>query len=369
MAARFPWEDGEPLPELFRPVGCSSCSKTGYKGRLALHEVMRVVRGDRAARGRAGVGDHDHRDVAREQGMRPCARTGWTRCVAGRHLDRRDPPRRRLEASARSLESAQGGPPDRPMPPARRVSAVCGAPMREGSAGGDVRIPAGASEPGASRRARAHRPTPRRRPQAGRTRTSPTTRRRSRPTRWAAAGRAGVAGRPRPTTGSASEPAPATTRRREPPVAPRRSSGGAYEPVRPRGPVPAPRSRHRRTLAPAPAPCRSAAHRPAAPACVPEQVVPATAPARAVTARCRRRLRVRARRRARRRLARRCWPTRRPRSRRTPVARPRPRSTRTTSTSTTCSCTCSTRGASDLHLTSGARPTIRLNGELTQLED
>jgi type IV pilus assembly protein PilB len=30
------------LPTLFRPVGCSACSKTGYKGRLALHEVMAV---------------------------------------------------------------------------------------------------------------------------------------------------------------------------------------------------------------------------------------------------------------------------------------------------------------------------------------
>ncbi len=40
VAARFPWQDGTPLPTLFRPVGCSACSKTGYKGRLALHEVM-----------------------------------------------------------------------------------------------------------------------------------------------------------------------------------------------------------------------------------------------------------------------------------------------------------------------------------------
>jgi type IV pilus assembly protein PilB len=38
----FPWQDGMPLPEMFRPVGCSACSKTGYKGRLALHEVMAV---------------------------------------------------------------------------------------------------------------------------------------------------------------------------------------------------------------------------------------------------------------------------------------------------------------------------------------
>ena len=31
---------GDPDPTWFRPVGCPSCAKTGYKGRLALHEVM-----------------------------------------------------------------------------------------------------------------------------------------------------------------------------------------------------------------------------------------------------------------------------------------------------------------------------------------
>jgi type IV pilus assembly protein PilB len=39
---RFPWQDGMDLPTIYRPVGCSACSKTGYKGRLALHEVMAV---------------------------------------------------------------------------------------------------------------------------------------------------------------------------------------------------------------------------------------------------------------------------------------------------------------------------------------
>jgi type IV pilus assembly protein PilB len=42
LTARYPWQDGEPLPRLFRSVGCSACAKTGYKGRLALHEVMPV---------------------------------------------------------------------------------------------------------------------------------------------------------------------------------------------------------------------------------------------------------------------------------------------------------------------------------------
>jgi type IV pilus assembly protein PilB len=39
----FPWQDGMDLPTLYRPGGCSACSKTGYKGRLALHEVMAVT--------------------------------------------------------------------------------------------------------------------------------------------------------------------------------------------------------------------------------------------------------------------------------------------------------------------------------------
>jgi type IV pilus assembly protein PilB len=43
QAARYPWKPDEPLPTLHRAVGCSYCAKTGYKGRLALHEVMQVT--------------------------------------------------------------------------------------------------------------------------------------------------------------------------------------------------------------------------------------------------------------------------------------------------------------------------------------
>ena len=39
---RVPLSPDEPVPTLFRPVGCSACSRTGYKGRIALHEVMAV---------------------------------------------------------------------------------------------------------------------------------------------------------------------------------------------------------------------------------------------------------------------------------------------------------------------------------------
>ena len=43
MAAHFPWIPGEDLPTLHAPGGCSACAKTGYKGRVALHEVMSVT--------------------------------------------------------------------------------------------------------------------------------------------------------------------------------------------------------------------------------------------------------------------------------------------------------------------------------------
>ena len=35
--------NGGPAPQLFKAVGCTSCSNTGYRGRLALHEVMVVT--------------------------------------------------------------------------------------------------------------------------------------------------------------------------------------------------------------------------------------------------------------------------------------------------------------------------------------
>jgi type IV pilus assembly protein PilB len=42
IAARYPWKPDEPVPTLHRAVGCAKCAKTGYKGRVALHEVMSV---------------------------------------------------------------------------------------------------------------------------------------------------------------------------------------------------------------------------------------------------------------------------------------------------------------------------------------
>ena len=81
-AARFPWIDGEPLPELMRPVGCVTCSKTGYHGRLALHEVMRVTEEIE----RHAVAHSSSADIAATadtQGMSPLRDDGWHKVALG----------------------------------------------------------------------------------------------------------------------------------------------------------------------------------------------------------------------------------------------------------------------------------------------
>ncbi|MDQ1696995.1 MAG: type pilus assembly protein PilB [Frankiaceae bacterium] len=82
LSARFPWQDGMELPTLHRPVGCSACSKTGYRGRLALHEVMPVTEEiERLAVERASAVQISQ--VAREQGMATLRDDGMLKVLAG----------------------------------------------------------------------------------------------------------------------------------------------------------------------------------------------------------------------------------------------------------------------------------------------
>jgi type IV pilus assembly protein PilB len=81
-SARFPWNDGEPLPTLFRAVGCSACSKTGYKGRVALNEIMLVSEEiERLTVERATAVDIGK--LAVSQGMRPLRLDGMDKASVG----------------------------------------------------------------------------------------------------------------------------------------------------------------------------------------------------------------------------------------------------------------------------------------------
>jgi type IV pilus assembly protein PilB len=81
-AVRFPWTDDEPLPTLHRPVGCPACAKTGYRGRLALHEVMSVSESiERLTVERASAIEIGR--VAMEEGMRTLRLDGMDKVAAG----------------------------------------------------------------------------------------------------------------------------------------------------------------------------------------------------------------------------------------------------------------------------------------------
>jgi type IV pilus assembly protein PilB len=82
VSARFPWEDGAELPTFYRAVGCSACAKTGYRGRLALHEVMPVTEEiERLTVERASAVEIGR--VAREQGMQTLRDDGMAKVLAG----------------------------------------------------------------------------------------------------------------------------------------------------------------------------------------------------------------------------------------------------------------------------------------------
>jgi len=82
IASRFPWSPGEEIPTIYRPTGCSTCSRTGYKGRLALHEVMAVSEAiERLAVSHASAAEIAN--TAHQEGMISLRDDGWTKVLLG----------------------------------------------------------------------------------------------------------------------------------------------------------------------------------------------------------------------------------------------------------------------------------------------
>lgn len=79
---RFSFDPDQPLPTIYEPVGCTQCSKTGYRGRIAVHEVMTVTEEiERLAVARASSADIAR--VARDQGMITLREDGWAKARLG----------------------------------------------------------------------------------------------------------------------------------------------------------------------------------------------------------------------------------------------------------------------------------------------
>ncbi len=81
-AARFPWDPAGPLPVLYRSKGCAKCAHTGYRGRVALHEVMQVSETlERMAVERATTAEIT--SAARAEGMQSLRLDGMAKVLGG----------------------------------------------------------------------------------------------------------------------------------------------------------------------------------------------------------------------------------------------------------------------------------------------
>jgi type IV pilus assembly protein PilB len=80
--ARWPFDLLEAPVQLWRPVGCRSCSNTGYRGRIALHEVMPVSEQiERLTVDRASA--HDVQRAAVSEGMEVLRLDGLRKALSG----------------------------------------------------------------------------------------------------------------------------------------------------------------------------------------------------------------------------------------------------------------------------------------------
>ena len=78
----FTFDPSQPIPTIYQPVGCISCTNTGYRGRIAIQEIMTVTEEiEVLAVAKASGGEISRK--AREQGMRTMREDGWTKVMQG----------------------------------------------------------------------------------------------------------------------------------------------------------------------------------------------------------------------------------------------------------------------------------------------
>ena len=82
VGARWPVEDLSVPEWVYRPVGCRNCANTGYRGRIALHEVMPVSPEIESLTIRR-ASSNEIREVAVDQGMYDLRADGLAKAAGG----------------------------------------------------------------------------------------------------------------------------------------------------------------------------------------------------------------------------------------------------------------------------------------------
>jgi len=82
LGARWPFEDLKVPDVLYRPEGCRNCANTGFRGRIAIHEVMPVAPEIESLTIRR-ASSNEIRDVALAQGMYDLRADGLAKAAGG----------------------------------------------------------------------------------------------------------------------------------------------------------------------------------------------------------------------------------------------------------------------------------------------
>ena len=77
-----PYQDGDPLPVVYRPAGCSECSNTGYRGRVAIQQVMGVDDTIESMIAK-GANSLELEAAATKNGMTSLRSDGWRKVLLG----------------------------------------------------------------------------------------------------------------------------------------------------------------------------------------------------------------------------------------------------------------------------------------------
>lgn len=76
------WDQDQGLPTLYRAVGCTKCSGTGYRGRMAVHEVLLVDEHIEKMAVAGKTSEEILQYAVKETGMRTMKQDGWDRVLA-----------------------------------------------------------------------------------------------------------------------------------------------------------------------------------------------------------------------------------------------------------------------------------------------
>jgi type IV pilus assembly protein PilB len=77
----FPYEPGK-VPTLYKAVGCKKCNMIGYKGRMGVHEVMKMTETlERMTVEHASADELERQAIL--DGMVPLRQDGFAKCALG----------------------------------------------------------------------------------------------------------------------------------------------------------------------------------------------------------------------------------------------------------------------------------------------